>query len=46
MFLIEDERLGRAVKLNSPTEESYVFKDQWPSGFAAFQPQSSTLRRK
>lgn len=42
-LFLEDERLGRAARLNSPIEDSYVFKGQWPSGF---QPQSSNLRGK
>jgi len=30
-----DESLGRAAKLVPATEDMYVFKGNWPSGFAA-----------
>jgi len=32
------ERLGRAAKLNSPAEEMYTFKSNWPSPFSALHP--------
>jgi hypothetical protein len=33
-----DEQLGRTIKLNTPTEDMYDFKGNWPSGFSALQP--------
>jgi hypothetical protein len=33
-----DESLGRAAKLVPAVEDMYVFKGNWPSGFAAVEP--------
>lgn len=35
MWLLADEQLGKLAKITPPTEEAYVFQDNWPETLKA-----------